>query len=88
MAVLLVTYDLNQPGHDYRDFHATLQAYPWQKLSGSCYAISTDEPVQAIFDKLFSLVGKDDRLFVVQLDRPWKGLGNPATHDWLHRHLP
>lgn len=88
MAVLLVTYDLDQPGHDYRDFHTTLQAYPWCKLSGCACAIVTDEPVQAVFDRLFSLIGKGDRLFVVQLDRRWKGLGDAATHEWLHRNLP
>jgi hypothetical protein len=33
MALLLVTYSLNEPGRDYSGFHDAIEAYPHVRLS-------------------------------------------------------
>lgn len=87
MAVLLVTYDLYQPGQDYSDLYEIIKGYAWAKLSESSYAIETSESPQTIFDKLNPHIDGNDQLYVVTLKSPYWGRGSSEVDDWLRSRL-
>lgn len=87
MAILLVTYDLNKPGQDYSDFHKTIKAYNWAKLSESSYAIETNENPQSIYNKLVPHMDKNNQVYVITLKSPYWGLGPQEANDWLKQRL-
>lgn len=88
MAVLLVTYDLNSPGQDYKDLLSSIKSTgSWAKLSESSYAISTNETVSAWYDRLGRYIDKNDSIFIITLKRPYTGYGPKDVVDWLDSNL-
>ncbi|MFM0347785.1 hypothetical protein [Paraburkholderia sp. RL17-347-BIC-D] len=88
MAVLQITYDLRKPGKDYADVLKTIKTYSWARLSESCYAISTDATAQSVFDRLKPYLDGNDNLYVINLKRPYAGIGPKDVNDWLEKFLP
>lgn len=72
MAVVLVTYDLKQPGRDYAPVHAYLKTFPdWCKGLESVWLLETTTSTSIIRDKLKALVDSNDKVFVVRLQQDW-----------------
>lgn len=89
MAVLLVTYDLRQPGRNYEPVFAYLKRFTYCKGMESVWLLDTTTPTGQIRDALQALVDANDRLFVVRLHRDWASLNydcgawlNEAARSW------
>lgn len=87
MAVLLVTYDLNRPGQEYKDFYETLETFSPMKLSESSYAINTLLTPNDIYRKFKDLLDKNDFFYVIHLFKPIAGQGNEGVNSWLEANL-
>lgn len=89
MGVLLVTYDLDEPGKDYKDVIKTIKSHDgWARLSESCYAIATSKSPQQVFNQLKPYLDDNDNLYVVTLTKPFAGYGPKDVNDWLENNLP
>ncbi|HUU39838.1 MAG TPA: hypothetical protein VMW42_02740 [Desulfatiglandales bacterium] len=88
MAVLLITYDLNNPDQDYSGFHDAIKCYgSWADLSESSYAVETDVKPTAIRDKLKEHIGKKDQVYIFTLTAPCAGMGSLEVKRWLSKRL-
>jgi hypothetical protein len=87
MSILLVTYDLNKAGQDYEGFYKIIKSYAYAKLSESSYAVQTDESSAKLYEKLFSHIDKNDRLYIITLKKPYSCFGLPDVNNWLDKNL-
>lgn len=84
MAILLVTYDLQKPGKDYKPVHDYLKNnYTWCKGLESVWLLDTTATPAKVRDDLQGLVDGNDKLFVVRLQNNW-GSFNYYCGDWLN----
>src|SRR5262245_2359961 len=83
MAIILVTYDLKQPGRNYAPVHTYLRQFTHCKGLESVYVLDTNLPTSTIRDNLRLVVDENDIVFVVRLLRDWHSL-NYACADWLN----
>jgi hypothetical protein len=86
--VLIISYDLVDPGQNYEGLLQGIKSYAWARLGGSAYLIYTsDEPV-AVRDKLMKLIDKNDKLFVSVVRAPaaWSGMSQDVS-DWIRNQL-
>lgn len=82
MAVLLVTYDLKQPGRDYAPVYAYLKRYTHCKGLESVYLLDTTADTSKIRDDLMAIVDANDKVFVSRLAQDW-GSFNYTCAEWL-----
>jgi len=87
MAILLVTYDLNNKGQDYSGVLKVIEAYSHTKLSESSYAIDATESPNVIYEKIKPSLDKNDNLYVITLSNPRMGYANSDVLKWLKGHL-
>ncbi len=84
MAAFLVTYDLNKETKRPPIVDKVKSATgAWAKLSESSYAVGGDVTASALYDFLAPLLDSNDQLYVIQLTRPWTGLGSKEVNEWL-----
>lgn len=84
MAILLVTYDLKQPGRDYKPVHDFLKTnFNWCKGLESVWLIDTQWTTTQVRDGLMQLIDQNDSVFVVRLSRGWAAF-NYYCADWLN----
>lgn len=89
MSVLLITYDLNKPGPDCEKILEFIKSSSASaKLSESSYAIQTDETPESIFKQLSPFLSENNKLFVVNLTRPYAGIKGSVVTTWLDKNLP
>lgn len=84
MAVVLVTYDLRQPGRNYQPVHDYLKRFTYCKYMESVWLLDTTAATAAIRDELIKLVDSNDKLFIVRLSGDW-GSYNYGCADWLNQ---
>ncbi len=82
MTIMLVTYDLQQPGRNYAPVHEYLKKFTYCKHLESVWLLDTQLDAAAIRDALTLLVDANDKLFVVALTKYWASL-NFGCGDWL-----
>ncbi|WP_194714431.1 hypothetical protein [Noviherbaspirillum soli] len=85
MAVLIIVYDLSPVGASYYDLVAAIKKFPWAKLSGSSYAISTSLSPQTVLNQLRSLMDSSSNLYVITANKPFAGYGPEAVNKWLRQ---
>ena len=83
MAIILVTYDLKQPGRDYAPVHAYLKRFTYCKGLESVWLLDTTELTENVRDILSRLVDSSDVVFVTRLSRVWASW-NYSCADWLN----
>lgn len=83
MAIILVTYDLLNPGQDYAPVHEYLKKFTHCKKLESVWLLDTTTSCATIRDNLKKLVDKNDVVFVVRLMRDWAAV-NYKCGDWLN----
>ncbi|MDP4076215.1 hypothetical protein [Acidovorax sp. A1169] len=85
MAVLLITYDLNNETKRPPLLQTLKDLFPaWARLSESSYAVSTDLPPEQVYNALAPLLDADDNCFVITLNRPWWGRAQQDdVMEWL-----
>lgn len=88
MTVLLVTYDLNNPGQSYAPLIKYIKSHSWARLSESTYAIRTDDSPVSVRDRIRQIVDANDNVYVINLKRPFSGWGPKDVNEWLENNLP
>jgi hypothetical protein len=83
MAILLVTYDLRQPGRNYQAVYDYIKQFTWCKGMESVWLIDTNVGPKSVRDGLSALTDGNDRIFVVQITRDWASWNYPCG-DWLN----
>jgi hypothetical protein len=89
MAVLLVTFELDEPD-DPRVAEVLLlikKRHSWVRLAAQSYAVETTKGAAWMLDRLDRLVGSDLRCYVIELKGPWAGRGPDPVSAWLRRRL-
>ncbi len=91
MAVILVAYELNRNDGDHSEVLDVIERYPSTRLSGSTYAIETDESPETVCDDLVARIGRDGQVYVIAVTGPYKGfykgLGPEDVDKWLEEHF-
>jgi hypothetical protein len=83
--VLMISYDLVNPGQNYEKLIQRIKAYgTWARLGGSAYLISTAQTPTQVRDSLGQVLDTNDKLWVGVAPRPsaWKGLPNDVAN-WI-----
>ena len=83
MAVVLVTYDLKQPGRNYQPVYDYLKRFTNCKGLESVWLLDTNTPTRQIRDDLQRLVDNNDKVFVVKITKEWYSL-NYTCSSWLN----
>lgn len=82
MAILLVTYDLRQPGRSYAPLFDYLEQYRHCKDLESVWLIETLRSPASIRDELSALVDRNDAIFVARIRKEW-ATRNYKCSAWL-----
>jgi hypothetical protein len=92
MNILLVTYDLTRPFHDYAALYNVLDNNPISiRISEYSYAIGTYHTAFEIWQNLQQMIDNDDMLFIIPLASPWDGRAGQKHQDMedlLKKYLP
>lgn len=84
MAIILVTYDLKQPGRDYAPVHAYLKTFSYCKGLESVWLLDTQQACSTIRDGLRARIDSNDEVFVARLyPREWASW-NYYCAEWLN----
>lgn len=84
MAILLVTYDLRQPGKNYQPLYDWLKKFAYCKGMDSVWLLDTHWTPAQVRDELQNIVDNNDRVFVTRLhSNTWASL-NYSCGDWLN----
>lgn len=85
MAVLMITYDLKQPGRDYDSIHKYIKDnFTWCKGLESVWLVDTHISPSKIRDDLKALADKNDVIFVAALTNDWASY-NYFCGQWLNK---
>lgn len=83
MAVILVTYDLRQPGRNYQPVYNYLEQFIHCKGLESVYLLDTPTDPVRIRDDLVKLVDGNDVVFVTPIAHGWAAY-NYSCAAWLN----
>jgi len=86
--VLIISYDLSNPGRDYSVLVARIKEIgPWARLGGSAYLVASNEQPAQVRDALSPALDSNDKLFVGTCPAPaaWKGYPDEVSR-WIHKH--
>ncbi|MCH5354613.1 CRISPR-associated protein Cas2 [Lactococcus lactis] len=68
MKSIIISYDLNNSGKNYKDLIQKIESYPNHgKINESVWHINTDDSCEQVRDNLLSAIDNDDSLFVGEL---------------------
>lgn len=84
-SVLIISYDLANPGQNYESLIQRIKAYgQWARLGGSAYLILTSQTPQQVRDHLVQVLDANDKIWIGVAPRPsaWKGLPNEVAN-WI-----
>jgi hypothetical protein len=88
--VLIVSYDLSNPGRNYEQVVQKIKSYTsWARLGGSAYLILTESAPSQVRDSLWLLMDKNDKIYVGVAPVPsaWEGMPNDVAN-WILKHQP
>ena len=84
----IVTYDLCAPERNYSELYNKIKAYGvWAHICGSTWFISTSDTCSTVRDNLKSVLDKDDRLFVAELNGTAAWTNVLCNSDYLKKNL-
>jgi hypothetical protein len=84
MSIILVTYDLKQPGRNYQPVYDFLKRFTYCKGMESVWLLDTTQSCESIRDGLKAVVDGNDIVFAVRLQREWNSW-NYTCADWLNK---
>jgi hypothetical protein len=87
MAIILVDYDLKQPGQAYDSLMAYVKQHPWARLSESSYAIDTSSTPEDVKATIRRITDSNDNIYVITLKRPYSSWGPKDVNEWLDQRL-
>ncbi len=82
--VLLIYYNLVDPGQNSEPLIKKIKSRSWARLGDSAYLVFTEEAPSAIRDELSTVLAANDRIFVGAAPAPsaWRGLPE-AVSKWI-----
>jgi hypothetical protein len=83
--VLIITYDLVNPGQNYQALLQAIKASPtWARLGGSSYLIFTEQTPVQVRDDLMRVLDRNDKLYVGVAPPPaaWTGMPEEVSN-WI-----
>ena len=83
MAILLVAYELKDPGRNYQPVTDYLKQFAYCREMDSVWLIDTASTPEQVWDGLKRLVAINDRVFVTRLANGWASWNYPC-HDWMN----
>ncbi len=83
MAIVLVTYDLKQPGRNYSAVHEYLRSFTHCKGMESVWLLDTTTPTETIRERTRSAADSNDIVYVARLQHEWSSW-NYGCADWLN----
>lgn len=83
MSVLLVGYDLRNPGRNYDDLYRAIMRYSHCHALESMWFIDTQESPVQVRDKLCDVVDADDQIYVMRLRKNWAACRTEDCSKWL-----
>ncbi len=89
MKTYLISYDLRQPGRDYKTLFSALKSYgSWWHWLESTWMVKTTQSAGQVRDYLLAHIDRNDRLIVMGLDGEAAWFGLPADGStWIHQQL-
>jgi hypothetical protein len=84
MAILLVTYDLRQPGRNYQPMYDYLKRFSHCHGLESVWLLDTTVTPEQVRDALKGIVDSNDALFVVRLFQNIWNSWNYTCASWLN----
>ncbi|TMV94200.1 hypothetical protein FGG78_03960 [Thioclava sp. BHET1] len=84
MAIVLVTYDLKQPGRNYQPVYDYLKGFTYCKDLESVWLLDTQQSTSQIRDALKQRIDANDKVFVTKLARDWASF-NFGCAEWLNK---
>lgn len=86
--VLIISYDLVNPGRNYEHLLKQIKSYPeWARLGGSSYLIYTESGPVEVRDHLMTALDANDKLYVGTAPAPAAWIGMPEdVSNWIHEH--
>jgi adenine-specific DNA methylase len=85
MAVLHITYKYNPQTSraNFYGFYQVITSYRWARLSDSNWAITADEPPQAVWQKLKQYIDPSDYFLMMPLDPTSFSAKDRTVLSWL-----
>ena len=84
--VLIVSYDLSQPGRNYEQVVKLIKAEgSWARIGGSAYLVYTEAAPKDVRDRVKQALDGNDKLYVGVSPAPsaWSGLPEDVAK-WIH----
>ena len=89
MKIMIVTYDLMNPGQNYEALLKRIRGYKsWAKLGYSAFLLATEQTPVQVRDYLSQAKDKNDKLYVSVTVAPaaWQGLTDEVSN-WIRSNL-
>lgn len=83
--VYCISYDLRTPGRDYNSLINAITAYRiwWHQTESVWFVVSNHTAIE-IRDNLMKHLDRNDKLFVISLNKEWAGIGfEEKEYSWL-----
>lgn len=82
--VLIVSYDLRNPGRNYENLLQRIKQYSWASLGGSAYLIRSDSAPTQLRDYFAQVLDANDKIYVGVAPAPsaWQGLPDDVSN-WI-----
>lgn len=86
--ILIISYDLKQPGRNYDDLYDAIKSAPgYISAMDSLWFISTTESVETWSERLLKVMDNNDYLFVVDITgQSRQGWMSKSVWEWLKKH--
>ncbi len=82
--ILLITYDLNSPGQDYKNVHDEIKtAGTWWHHLDSTWIIQTEKTTNYWQKKLHKHMDKNDSLLIIKVCKDYQGWLPDKAWKWL-----
>ena len=89
MSIMIVTYDLMNPGQNYEALLKRIREYQkWAKLGYSTFLIATEQTPVQVRDYLGQAIDRYDKLYVGVAVAPaaWQGMTDEVSN-WIRSNL-
>lgn len=89
MSCLLITYDLNKPGQDYKELHETIKGLgDWWHHLDSTWLVDTSLTVDQVAERIVKVIDSSDRLLVVNISGDsYQGYLTEDAWQWIRKHI-
>lgn len=89
MNVYAICYELNRPGHSYKDMHKTIAEFGhwWHQLD-STWLLRTEKTANEVARALRSHMAPNDRLLVIQVTDDYQGWLPKEAWEWIRKAVP